>query len=241
MRKFTAAMIAVFVAAAVALFIFVVRPRRRAARRAATPWPATDAPVVSPSGALLWFPGRPGDGVGSPRPSRVPRGVRAASLGGVERPARLRSTRGVAPSSRPLRAVSAAPAAIAETMPPYTLGPVPNGLTRVPEPPVVEEPDEAEIVIPRYSGGQASVFEEPAPRNVSTASNVAVPAVQNPWDTAQWRFLVGLPVQTALDIIQQQFPSFPVAKRHVQAGPGMSGAVTLRYDNSAKVVGVVRD
>ena len=230
MRKYTALLIAVVAVVIAASFIFALNPKRQALGG-----PIAVPASVSPTGQLTYL--KPEFATSSPG-TRTPRGIRA--LDAIARPFRLRGSGPSVPPRKPLGTLSTAPSVAPSTVPPYTLGPVPNGLTRVPAPPAVDSPADAEIIVPRDSG-LATLFEEPAPRNTTQVGGVAVPAVQNPWDTNQWRFLVGLPVPAAMEIIQQQFPSFPVARRHVQAGPGMSGAITLRFDNSNTVVSIVRD
>lgn len=125
-----------------------------------------------------------------------------------------------------------------QTMPPYTLGPVPNGVTRVPEPPTTRPVEESD---PDLVNGGYSLFDQPAGSRATSIGGVAVPAVQNPWDVGAWRFLVGVDVNTALNIIANLFPSFPVSTRKVTDGPLMSGAVTLKYDDGGRVVSVIRD
>ena len=240
MRKYTALLIAVVIAIVCAVSLVMRRPAKRlVASMSPSSAPGTMYPNYTAQGpGVAWFGARTTGG-GRGYASKEPRGV--YQMGPVEHPMRVKQGSRAPYSSRPLRTATALPSFRPETTPPYTLGPVPNGITRTPEPPAVDLPSEANIIIPQLSGGYASVFEDPAPRNSGSANGSAIPAVQNPWDVQQWRFLVGQPVGAAISIINEQFPSFPVAKRHVQAGPGMSGAVTLRFDNSGKVVSVVRD
>lgn len=134
---------------------------------------------------------------------------------------------------------TAAPTSRPESVPPYTLGPVPNGLTRVPEPPTLQPYADSELVETADTG--ATLYDMPAASAAASIDGMAVPAVQDPWNTESWKFLVGSKVDTAVRIVNNLFPSFPISARSVSEGPLMSGAVVLKYDSNRRVVAVVRD
>jgi hypothetical protein len=131
---------------------------------------------------------------------------------------------------------SAVPTISPTTTPPFTLGPVPNGLTRTPEPPTLQPANAAELV-----GADATLYDLPAGARATSIGGVQVKPVQNPWDTKSWEFLVGVDVKTALEIVNNLFPSFPISARSASDPPSMSGALTLKFDQAGKVVAVVRD
>lgn len=147
---------------------------------------------------------------------------------------------GIAKKARALGAerigTSAVPTISPVTTPPYTLGPVPNGLTRTPEPPTLRPAEPSEL-----EGADGILYDSPAGARATSVNGVQVPPVQNPWETKSWSFLIGVDVKTALEIVNNLFPSFPVTARSASDPPGMSGALTLKYDDKNKVVAVVRD
>ena len=127
-----------------------------------------------------------------------------------------------------------------DVMPPFTLGPVPNGLTRVPEPPTMQPVAESDLILDG-TGTNFTLFDRPAGAGATIIGGMNVPAVQNPWSVDSWKFLINSDVSTAVGVVKNLFPSFPVTTRSVKEGPKMSGAVTLVYNESNKVVQVVRD
>jgi hypothetical protein len=128
-----------------------------------------------------------------------------------------------------------------DIVPPFTLGPVPNGITRVPEPPTMQPVGESSLVLDTASGNTFTLYDSPAGAGATIIGGMNVPAVQNPWSVDSWRFLIGSDVSTAVSVVKNLFPSFPVTTRSVKEGPKMSGAVTLVYDEGNKVKQVVRD
>ena len=202
--------------AAVVLFLawfFLIRKKKKTtAFPTARPFAATARPFA-PLKSI--FPGRKMATTGAPL-SRKPVGV-------------LRPT-GEVPTVRP------------EVVPPFTLGPVPNGVTRVPEPPTSQpyaDADFDETDAGDFNG--PTVFDLPAGAHANSVAGISVPSVQNPWDTSSWKFLVGAPVEAAQAIVANLFPSFPVSVRSTSDPPLMSGALVIKHDSSNKVVAVVRD
>lgn len=126
-----------------------------------------------------------------------------------------------------------------ETAPPYTLGPVPNGLTRVPEPPTLQPFGDADL--PENVDGVWALEDLPANSPASAVRGLAVPPVQNPWSTDSWKFLLGTNINIAIAVVNNLFPSFPITARSMHQGPLMSGALVLKYDDSKRVVAIVRD
>lgn len=209
-----AAWIAVAVLAIVLAWFFLIRKKtsRGSAFPSATPFSATARPFA-PLKSI--FPGRKMASTGAPL-SRRPVGVL--------RPA------GAVPTVRP------------EVVPPFTLGPVPNGVTRVPEPPTSQpyaDADFDETDAGDFSG--PTVFDLPAGAHANSVAGISVPSVQNPWDTNSWKFLIGAPVEAAQAIVANLFPSFPVSVRSTSDPPLMSGALVIKHDGSNKVVTIVRD
>lgn len=212
---------AVILVAAIAFFMLRKKsPARGSAFPSAsvTPFPGTPAPRGG-----LWSKFGKVAGVGSG--TRSPRGTRAPGMTAAE-------------TSPPVARVSV-PTISPEVFPPHTLGPVPNGITRVPEPPTKQpSPDRADF---DFENGAFTLFTSPAGAGATIINGLNVPAVQNPWNVASWQFLRGADVSSALAVVKNLFPSFPVTTRSIKDGPRMSGAVTLVFDESNKVVQIVRD
>jgi hypothetical protein len=122
------------------------------------------------------------------------------------------------------------------SMPPYTLGPVPNGLTRTPEPPTLRPAAASEL-----EGPHGELYAFPAEANSTSVNGVQVKPVQNPWDPKSWEFLIGTDAKTTLEIVDNLFPNFPISARSASDPPSMSGALVLKLDNAKKVASIVRD
>lgn len=178
---------------------------------------------------------------GKPRGSRAPGSSAMPSARMTRMPSSMPSSglRSFLPSASPASRV-AIPTIKPEVFPPFTLGPVPNGVTRVPEPPTMQPVADAGLVLDGARGG-FTLYDDPAGAHASMVGGLNVPAVQNPWDLASWQFLKGADVGSALGVVQNLFPSFPITTRSAAEGPKMSGAVTLVYDKSNKVTNIVRD
>ena len=211
MKRF--AWIALVVLAIFLVWFFLFKKKKGAKGTAfptARPFGASARPL-SPLKRI--FPGRAMKGTGSPRPGTM------APLGSA-RPS------GAIPTIRP------------EVIPPFTLGPVPNGITRVPEPPTGQPYAASDS---DDSSGMDTLYDQPAGANSGSIAGLSVPSVQNPWETASWKFLIGAPVGAAQAIISNLFPSFPFSVRSTSDPPLMSGALVVKHDGSNKVVAVVRD
>lgn len=160
---------------------------------------------------------------------------RASKTPGTKSPFTVAPTRSPATTKAPY-AMSGIPTVSPVTVPPFTLGPVPNGLTRTPEPPTLRPAEGVE-----FAGAEGSLYDSPAPARATSISGIQVPPVQNPWEVKNWQFLVGVDAKTALDIVSNLFPSFPISARSASEPPSMSGAIVLKTDSAGKVVSVVRD
>lgn len=174
-----------------------------------------------------------------PSTTMPPRGSLWAKFGKSRAPGTTRAPKKwrVVSSAAPAQRVEI-PTIRPEVIPPYTLGPVPNGLTRVPEPPIMGPVRDANLVL---VDGEYSLFDKPAAAGASVIAGLNVPPVQNPWSVDSWKFLIGADVSSAMAVIENLFPSFPADIRSVNEGPKMSGALTLVYNQENKVVKVVRD
>ena len=173
-----------------------------------------------------------------PSMTMPPRGALWAKFGKSRAPGTTRAPKWrVVSSEAPAQRV-AIPTIRPEVIPPYTLGPVPNGLTRVPEPPTMQPVSDSNLVL---VDGQFSLFTKPAGAGASVIGGLNVPAVQNPWSVDSWKFLLNADVSSAMGVIKNLFPSFPATARSVKEGPRMSGALTLVFNDENKVVQIVRD
>ena len=211
-----AAWIAIAVLAIFLVWFFLIRKKsaRGSAFPTARPFAATARPF-SPLKTI--FPGRKMATTGSPLP-------------GSPRPVSTLRPTGAIPTVRP------------EIVPPFTLGPVPNGVTRVPEPPTAQPYADADFEESAdYERAGPTVFDQPAGAHANSVAGISVPSVQNPWDVSSWKFLIGAPVEAAQAIVANLFPSFPVSVRSTSDPPLMSCALVIKHDGSGKVVTIVRD
>jgi hypothetical protein len=222
-RTYTILAAVILVASIAFLMLRKKHHKSRAFAVTGTPFPSSLG-TLAPRGSL-WS--KFGKSTRAPGTTRAPWTTRSPKM-----------MRGAVATASPAARV-AVPTIKPDLIPPFTLGPVPNGITRVPEPPTMQPVADSDLVLDQDGG--FTLFDAPASAGATIIGGMNVPAVQNPWNVASWQFLRGADVSSALGVVKNLFPSFPITTRSVKEGPKMSGAVTLVYDEGNKVSQIVRD